>query len=429
MFRKTGVLLWVLVFSLVVFASCAGAVTTIKWLHYYDITAPGAEVELEIIQNFAKLNPDIKLEIESLYDDAYHQKLAALAAAGQLPDVMYLWPAARTGKITGAGIIADLYPFLGDDIDNYIPAAVAPQLLGRLHELPTKSGTASHMLYVNTELLDELGLAMPQSYKELKAMVPAIRGAGLEAITIPAKSTWVMQSCLLSAIVGRTAGDEWLRKAVKGEASFTDEGFVWALQIVQEMYATGLILESNVLLGYGDGPNVFAEDKAVFYIDGDWRVGAFAAVPDGLMTPEKQEKIILTVLPDFAGQVGPSSSTSFVPATGLGMKAGLSQEKAEAAWKLISYYAGPWASKRRLTGGDTKPPSLANLDISDVQLAPMVQNAFAFYAPHPPTLILDAVIPADGVQRINTGLQELALGDITPEKLAAEIEAAVASVR
>jgi len=428
MFRKTGLLLCVLACSLVVFASCAGAVT-IKWLHYYDITAPGAEVELEIIQNFAKLNPDIKLEIETLYDEAYHQKLAALAAAGQLPDVMYLWPAERTGKITRSGLIADLYPFLGDDIDKFVPAAVAPQLLGRLHELPTKSGTASHMLYVNTELLDRLGLAMPQTYKELKAMVPAIRGAGLEAIAIPAKPTWVMQSCLLSAIVGRTAGDEWLMKAVKGEASFTDEGFVWALEIVEEMYATGLILESNVLLGYGDGPNVFAEDKAVFYIDGDWRVGAFAAVPDGLMTPEKQEKITLTVLPDFAGQVGPSSSTSFVPSTGLGMKAGLSQEKAEAAWKLIYYYAGPWASKRRLTGGDTKPPSLTNLDISDVQLPPMVQNTFAFYAPHPPTLILDAVIPADGVQRINTGLQELALGDITPEKLAAEIEAAVASVR
>ena len=428
MFRKRGVLLCVLAFSLVVFASCAGAVT-IKWLHYYDITAPGAEVSLDIIQTFAKLNPDIKLEIETLYDEAYHQKLAALAAAGQLPDVMYLWPAERTGKITRSGLIADLYPFLGDDIDKFVPAAVAPQLLGRLHELPTKSGTASHMLYVNTELLDRLGLAMPQTYKELKAMVPAIRGAGLEAITIPAKPTWVMQSCLLSAIVGRTAGDEWLMKAVKGEASFTDEGFVWALRIVEEMYATGLILESNVLLGYGDGPNVFAEDKAVFYIDGDWRVGAFAAVPDGLMTPEKQEKITLTVLPDFAGQVGPSSSTSFVPSTGLGMKAGLSQEKAEAAWKLIYYYAGPWASKRRLTGGDTKPPSLANLDISDVELPPMVQNTFAFYAPHPPTLILDAVIPADGVQRINTGLQELALGDITPEKLAAEIEAAVASVR
>ncbi len=428
MFTKRGVLLCVLAFSLVVFASGAGAVT-IKWLHYYDITAPGAGVELEIIQNFAKLNPDIKLEIETLYDEAYHQKLAALAAAGQLPDVMYLWPAERTGKITRSGLIADLYPFLGDDIDKFVSPAVAPQLLGRLHELPTKSGTASHMLYVNTELLDRLGFAMPQTYKELKAMVPAIRGAGLEAITIPAKPTWVMQSCLLSAIVGRTAGDEWLMKAVKGEASFTDEGFVWALGIVEEMYATGLILESNVLLGYGDGPNVFAEDKAVFYIDGDWRVGAFAAVPDGLMTPEKQEKITLTVLPDFAGQVGPSSSTSFVPSTGLGMKAGLSQEKAEAAWKLIYYYAGPWASKRRLTGGDTKPPSWANLDISDVQLPPMVQNTFAFYAPHPPTLILDAVIPADGVQRINTGLQELALGDITPEKLAAEIEAAVASVR
>jgi len=65
MFRKTGVLLWVLVFSLVVFASCAGAVT-IKWLHYNDITAPGAEVDVDIIQTFAKLIEKLGIDIQHM---------------------------------------------------------------------------------------------------------------------------------------------------------------------------------------------------------------------------------------------------------------------------------------------------------------------------------------------------------------------------
>ena len=430
MFRKISVLLCVLAFSLVAFASCAGAVT-LKWLHYWDVTAPGSATELAVIEKFTQLNPDIKLQVEILYDAAYHQKLAALGAAGQLPDVIYLWPGERTGKITKSGQVADLYPLLGEDIKNYVPCAVAPQLLGKLWEIPMYVGTASHMLYINTELLDELGLSMPQSYEQMRAMVPTIKGAGLEAIAIPAKEIWVMQSCLFSTIVGRMAGDEWLLDAIAGKASFKDKCFVDSLKVLKDMYDSGLISQSALQLGYGDAPTVFADDKAVFYIDGDWRVGAFAAVPDGLMTPEKQKKIALTVLPDIAGQTGASGSTSFVAATGLGMSTAASKdaEKCAAALKLITFYVGPIASRMRLEGGSTKPPSLVNPDLSGVDIAPMILSTFAFYAPHPVTLILDAVIPADGVQRINTGLMELALGDITAEKLAAEIEAAVAAVR
>lgn len=423
------VLTLVAAFSLV-FASCAGAVT-LNFLLYADASMPAGRVEQDVVAAFEAAYPDIELKIETLYDEAFHEKLAALAAAGALPDVMTLWPGGkRSGYLYEAGLIEDLYPYLGAEKANFVPGAVASQYEGKLMELPMGAGCATQVLFVNTELLDQLGMAMPQTFEEFKAMAPGINAAGLIPLIMPNKESWVMQCSLFSTIVGRIAGTEWLMDAIAGVNSFTDSEFVRSLEIVQEFYATGLIPVSSIQLAYGDSPPLFTEGEGVFMIDGDWRVGDFTAT-GGLMydAPEEQAKIKLTVVPDFADQVGPSSSTALVATTGLGMKAGLSPEKAEAAFKLVRFYAGPEAARIRVAAGGGMAgiaPSYKYLDLSGIELSPLTVEIIGFYAKHPGTPVLDAVIVGDPIERINNGLQELGLGQITPEQLAAEVEAAFA---
>jgi raffinose/stachyose/melibiose transport system substrate-binding protein len=154
-------------------------------------------------------------------------------------------------------------------------------------------------------------------------------------------------------------------------------------------------------------------------IDGDWRVGAVAP----LLTKEEQENFELTVLPDIEGQVGPSSSTSGVPATGFGMKKGLSGDKADAAWKWISFFAGPEAAEIRLLEQGLIPSYKMDLSVY-TDLDPLAVKRGAFYAEHPLTYVLDDKISGDPINIMNDGLQELALGNTTPEKLAADIQAA-----
>jgi len=394
----------------------------LKVLHYFDITSPEAKVEADIMATFEAAHPEIKLRVEKLFGEAYHQKLSALAAAGNLPDVMYLWPGGRSVALTEAGLIADLYPYLGANIDNFVAAAVAPQGKGCLYELPIGI-TATHVMYVNTKILNGLGLTMPQTYDELVSMVPTITTAGLDPIIMPNKAAWVMQSCLFSALVGRIGGTEWLEKAIVGQASFTDEEFVSSLRLVKDLYDIGLLPPSSIQLEYGDGPNLFAQGKGVFMIDGDWRTGALTP----LLTADQQKDIELTVFPEIAGQKGPSRSTSVVPATGFGMKAGLSKEKAEAAWKWIYFYAGPEAARIRLVQQGI-PPSY-KIDISDIELEVLAKKRVNFYAGHPGTPVLDNVISGEPIQVINVGLQKLGLGDITPEELAKDVEAAMTQVR
>jgi len=259
---------------------------------------------------------------------------------------------------------------------------------------------------------------MPKTYDELVAMVPKIKEAGLYPILMPNKAAWVMQSCLFSVLVGRIAGQDWLDALIAGEASFTDQEFVDSLALVKDMYDTGLLPPQSIQLEYGDGPNLFATGRSPFMIDGDWRVGAI--VP--LLSEEEQENFELTVFPDIAGQKGESGSTSTVAATGFGMKAGLTGDKVDAAWKWIYFFAGPQAAEIRLIEQGMIPTYI--MDLSAYDISPLAVKRGAFYPEHSGTYVLDDKITGEPINILNIGLQELALGNTTPEKLAAEIEAA-----
>jgi len=394
-----------------------GPEVEITMLNYLDITSPEAAAWDATVEAFNAKYPNITLKIENSFGDAYHQKLAALAAAGELPDVMYLWPGGRSAEIYANELVEDLYPFLGADKGNFAPAAVAPQWDGKLYEIPI-AVTATHVMYVNTALLDSLGLNMPGSMAELEAMVEPLTEAGLYPILMANKATWVMQSCLFSAVVGRIAGQDWLDDLIAGEASYTDQVFVDSLAFIKNLYDTGLLPPQSIQLEYGDAPNLFVTGRSPFMIDGDWRVGAVAP----LLTEEEQADFELTVIPDIEGQIGPSGSTSTVAATGFGMKKGLTGDKADAAWKWIYFFAGPEAAAIRLMEQGMIPSYI--MDISGYDIAPLAVKRGAFYPEHPGTYVLDDKITGEPINIMNTGLQELALGGTTPEELAAAIEAA-----
>src|SRR5690606_21093961 len=201
-------------------AAAAQEQITLRVLEYFDATAPEAAARIEEVWNeFERRNPDIKIEREDLYLEPFHQKLAAYVASGQLPDVIRMWPGGRSSALHLQRLVKDLTPFLEPIKDEFFEAALQPQAGGFLAELP-EDITSTHVMYTNTKLLDQLGLDFPGTYEELVAMVPKIRGAGLEPIVMGAQDEWVIQSTFFSMILGRLAGDEFTRAVARGEAKF-----------------------------------------------------------------------------------------------------------------------------------------------------------------------------------------------------------------
>jgi len=406
---------------------------TLRVLYYLEATAPNAVADANLwFDTFMKDNPNVTIERENLFDEAFHDKTRAYAAAGNLPDVMYVWPSGRSDYLHDQKLLKDLTPFINRDgiKGNYLPLTMDPsqQQAGYLAMIP-QGITTTHAFFINTEVLNDCGLQPAKTYAELKAQVPVLRAKGYETVIIPAQSDWVMQSCLFSMVAGRFGGAGWEQKIHAGQAKFTDDEFVDALAFIKTLYDDGVIQRSAVGIDYGEGPGLFANKKSAYYIDGDWRTGAFitdSSTGQALISPARQSNIKISVFPDIPG-AKINSSSSVILGVGYGMSSAIpaGSAKEDAAWKLIKYMTGKDISQLRTEHGGTPTPSRTDLDFNAMKLEPM-QKAIAALGNEftTATSVIDGVFASEVYLPINTGLIEIAMGTRTPQQVAADVQRA-----
>lgn len=426
------------VLSLLWIGSCSKAEqanddsVVLKVYTYADLSEAGAESdEAAIWKRFEELHPELKIVRENSTNEAYHQKLAAYVASGNIPDVMYLWPSGRSAAIQSHRMVKDIMPFLKErGVDkNYADAILTPQDSGYLGELPITM-TITHMMYANKGLLKKYGFDLPKTFDDLKAMVAPLKAAGIEVVGMDNMDGWVMQSCLFSTLVGRYGGANWDKQLKQGAIKFTDPWFVNALKIIDELYASGVLNRNSLQSSYGTGRGTFATDKCAFFIDGDWSCGNFVTDPTTnvpLLSREKQENDIeLIVFPAVPHEVYPNS-VSTIAGSGLGLSADIPAGSAleKAAVDLVLWYAGEEVQSYRFCNKGVIP-SLTTLDtdklVKENNLDPLVAKRVTFSKSYKPVPVVDGALDPDVYNVINTCLQEIGLGNKTPEQAAAEIQ-------
>jgi len=431
------VLLAVLIISAVLFTGCnKDDRVVLRVLYYLEATSPNAVADANAwFATFESNNPGVRIERENLFDEPFHDKTRAYAAAGELPDVMFAWPSGRSDYLHDQRLLKDLTPFINrDGLRNlYIPLTLDPsqQQAGYMAILP-QGITNTHTFFINMEVLNAAGLQPARNYAELVAQVPILRAQGKETVLIPADvqgGNWVMQSCLFSMVAGRFCGENWHERIHSGQAKFTDNDFVAALDFIRRLYADGVISRSMLGVGYGDGPGMFARNEGAYYIDGDWRVGAFLTDSDtgqALISPARQSNIRISVFPEIeAARINRSSSV--ILGTGYAMSAAIpsGSEKERYAWELIKFLVGKEVSERRTETGGTPTPSRTDLNFAAMRLEPM-QIAIGSVGREfdTATCVIDGVFPSEVYVPINTGLVELALNEKTAAQVAVDIQRA-----
>lgn len=396
-------------------SSAGGETIELTMFEYQNVTDESEVATWEVLLNeFYAQNPNIELEIDPLFDEAYHNKLQAMAVAGQLPDIMFLWPGARTGTVTENGLAKDLRPWLEGKEDQFADIAVAPQgPNGEIYELPEQV-TATHVMFTNEKLLGELGLDYPETLRELIAQGEAIRDAGYIPIAMDNGGGWQMQSCLLSALVERTGGREWFLSAIEGEASFTDPQFVRALDVIKTLADNDMFSPGVNTAQYGQALTSFVNEEAVYFIDGGWRVTNLVTE----LTEGQKDYISLNVFPEVPNTQGQTASTAMVAGTGYGMNADLEGEKAEAAWKWIWFYSGPEGSEIRQATGAVPAYKLPIPEDAD----PMVQKLTRFIGETPAGYVIDAKLSQEAMGELHPLLQELIFGSLSSREVAQQFE-------
>ena len=215
-------------------------------------------------------------------------------------------------------------------------------------------------------------------------------------------------------------GMKWFDGAIKGANSFTDKEFVNALNVIKDFSENEMFAPGINQMDYPQGTEMFAQEKAVYYIDGAWKVEEFV----NLLSDAQKDYISLNVIPKLPGEKGQAGSTSAVAGTGFAMNAKLEGAEADAAWDWIWHYSGPVGSKLHF---ETGVIPAYKVDSSQLKLDKMIKKQFDFQSKIAMGYVIDNAMDGEGMGILHPGIQEMMFGTKTPVEVAKEYETWVAA--
>jgi raffinose/stachyose/melibiose transport system substrate-binding protein len=411
--------------ALALLAGCqkaeGGETVTLSVYLQIDLANPQYEYWPVTLDAFARKYPDIKLEFEYVSGEQFHDKFQAMAAAGDIPDLFTCYIGTRSSYIINRGMVKDLRPYLTESVKaEYNPTIWEPQgPNGEIYIISPNMAVCT-MIYVNTRLLRELDLAVPQTLDEMIAQVPAIRAAGYTPLMFGNKGQWQAQSLLLSMLVDRMGGSGWLDQARSGAAKFSDQPFVDALSVIKLLVDSRLFPPGVNQLEGPEAWGAFVQNQAVYLLDAGWRISALK----GTASPDDFAQYAVTAFPAVPGEIAHGSSAATL-GEALAMNAKLSGAKADAAWKFLDFIYGAEGADIMMRYGIVPT---RKLDYSQYDLDGLNRQYIDLINSQSMGDVIDAVMDGEGVNNVlNPGIQAVMMGEKTPAQLAAEYEEWVAA--
>lgn len=402
-------------------ASCGGAKAskgvTLKVMGYGDNSNSEGQTFKRVVDEFMAENPDVTVEYELLYDEAYHQKAVARLAAGDVPDVAYMGADSRWGAE---------WQEAGQQIDNsayfpsYIDANLIPDFFGTGVKpyLPLGGSNYCTVVAVNTELLNKIGGKLPETYADMKELAKLCKANGIELMSTHGADGWCWGSCIMSGIIPRTTGDtKWIEKAVNKEVKFTDEGFVAALDVLAQWVKDGVLDPKSVLVDSGTGLSNFVNGKYLMYISGQWDFGEA-----NLGALSKTVKLIS--IPEVPGEKACAGSLAGAWQVGYGItKQGASDPKVlDAAKRFLTYFNSEAEIIQRLRDGGISCPIIKDF-VTPEGMDPCIGEKAKLGA-YESCYVIDSYLTGVANDTLNAGMQDIVAGNIDAKTLAANVQKA-----
>lgn len=373
---------------------------------------------IRIVDTFEEMNPNIDIQYEMLYDEAYHQKVTARLASGDIPDLAYMGADARWGAPwKEASQQFDHTPYIDS---SYYDLKLIPDMgpNGEIYEIPLGTSNITTVLYMNEDLVASLGFDEPETYEDIVAMVPKAQAAGLDVISIDGADGWAWGSCLMSMVIARMSGDaHWISDTVnQNKHKFTDQAFVDSLAFIRQMVDDGVISEKSLTVDYGTNQSIYSNEQALFMVQGQWIAGDIDQ-----NTANHTKMLAWPELPGEKRATAGCVAAAIQVGYGLTVSGASDPAVRDAALKFVQYFYSVEETTQRLRDGGIVAPILKNYQVpSDLpyivkQKVGLAQNAMNVD-------VIDAYLSGAANDALNAGCQKIVAGTATPEEIAAEIQ-------
>lgn len=241
---------------------------------------PGEEeYRYEMIEQFEKEHPDIKIEYTYMPYTDHVEKLKVDLSAGDAADVFGVQTGAMYNEFRD--FEEDLAPYLtekyGEDWkSNYNDYAMS--LLegadGGYYAVPLGLSYAGYA-WANMEYFNKYDLQVPKNYEELKSVCQTFRENGEYPMVIGAKDSWINIDTWIN--IASDINSEKLYSAIEGETPFTDKDLVQSFEIWQNCFKDGIFQDGALGVGmYTDSTDMYQKEGSIpMILNGSWAMGAY----------------------------------------------------------------------------------------------------------------------------------------------------------
>lgn len=366
------------------------------------------------IAKFEAKNPGITVKFTPYLNTEYNAIVSTALTAGKGPDIIQMRPYGGMANLSDAGYFLPLttkdLPALGK-LQAGILAGAQGYKDKRQFGFPYAISALG--IFYNPDMLERSGVkALPTNWNQLINAFKKVKAAGM----LPLGNTGGNGPALeqLHAAVGPTfyGGTQFFNDVASGKKTFTDKAYVASLKAVKDLAA--YMPQGYEGIDYNTARGLFANEKAAFYIGGNYELGYFRSLNPSLQ----------------AGWIPPVAKTTGAP-------------------KYVSTWADGAFAINAKTESKAAALKFANF-LASKEFGQALVDEIAFIPTAPYVKIIDPVVKAINKGRsslgtpflnvvgfrfenptssviLQPGFQKLITGAITPEQLAKDVQTAVSS--
>ena len=386
----------------------AGEVEEIQWMFWDDLNATEDLISLGYKETIERFNKDFegKYHVTPVTTnlEEYYNKLNALVAAGETPDVFICSPGPQLTDYVEPGVAAPLDDYLAKDgwKDTFTSDAVFSQQTynGKIYAVPLN--TAAACCFYNTEMFEKAGAKVPTNWDEMMDACQKLQDAGYTPVTISAGTAWCLS--MVAGYLCEAEGVE-LPKLADGSASWEDgklESACNKLLDLSKYFQRTAAGDTNDVATAN-----FYNEEAAMLIQGSWAIGQINGA-----NPDFEAKCGVFAFPGVQRVIAKSDSLCMSSTT----------KHPDAAAALIKYFTDDTAQKYTAEKGGKIPVTKVQYDVNSApkQLAYVMdvfgnaKGTFGFYNESMPTTETGA--------HFDDTMVAVFLGDMTPADAAKDME-------
>ena len=368
---------------------------------------------------------DQQISVEDFENDAYKERIRNVVGSGEAPTLIMSWTGGALNDYVEQDRVVDLSEHTGDLEDRVYESVWQNGVVDDSVYAVPLNDVQPVVMYYNQAVFDDAGIDVPTTWSEVEDAIEVFDSEGVTPFSVAGASVWPALMWL-QYLTDRHGGEGVFDAVVQGESeAWSNESIIFALEELQTL-ATDGGFDADTFTGVDAGQNedarLLADGEAAMLLQGSW---VYATVHSDFPEFAESGDFGFTSFPELEDGAGDPSNLVGNPANFWSVSADASEEEQQVATDYIS----EWLYNDEMVDSLVDSGGLPPLNDIEDELSASDDGDFLSFADEQVAqanhfqLSWDQAVAPEVAQPLMENLENILLGNITPEEFAENMNA------